>query len=219
MKRIPYCTLGLAALAVAIHFIPALGGVLQFDRTAVAHGQVWRFFTAHLTHFGDDHLRWDVLAFVLLGTLAERISRSGMFSTLGVSALLITTGVWIAQPQFAIYRGLSGIDSALFGFVLADLFAEGWQARHGFSIAVGIVALTGFTAKCAYELGTGGAVFVQSNGIFTLVPLAHLLGMVAGAAVAIRRQFVIARLRSADKCEVPTACKVPSSFRSSVMAK
>ncbi|MFA6287958.1 MAG: rhombosortase [Opitutaceae bacterium] len=184
MKRLPFATLMLAALAVAIHFVPVLGNLLEFDRAAVAHGQAWRFFTAHLAHFSDDHLRWDLLAFVLLGTMAERISRRGFLLTCGLSAAVITAGVWIAQPQFATYRGLSGVDSALFGFVLADLFVKGWREQHGFSMAVGVIALASFGGKCAFELATGGTVFVETCGAFAPVPLAHLLGLAAGTAVA-----------------------------------
>ncbi|MBC8038931.1 MAG: rhombosortase [Opitutaceae bacterium] len=184
MKRLPWLTLTFAALAVAVHCLPALTLGWQFDRAAVAHGQLWRFFTAHLTHFGTDHLRWDLLAFVVLGAMVERISRSAFLVTLALSAALITLGVWVAQPQFTTYRGLSGIDSALFGFVVAHLIAEGRRARHGFSLAVGSLALAGFTAKCVFELVTHTTVFVETTGDFAPVPLAHLLGLLAGAAAS-----------------------------------
>lgn len=219
MKRLPWFTLGFSALTLAVHFAPALGNVLQFDRAAVAHGQVWRFFTAHLTHFGDDHLRWDLLAFVVLGSLAEGISRTAFLTTLGAAAPIITAGVWASQPQFATYRGLSGIDSALFGVVVASLFVAGWRDRHRFSIAIGGLALAGFAAKCAFELTTGGTVFVDTGGAFAPVPLAHLLGMLTGVAVIWRSQLVSARLSMADSWLVPIDCKEPSSFTSSTSAK
>lgn len=215
MKLIPWWTLAFSALAVAIHCIPALTLGWQFDRAAVAHGQIWRFFTGHLTHFGTDHLRWDLLAFAVLGAMAERISRSAFLVTLALSASVISLGVWIAQPQFVTYRGLSGIDSALFGFVLADVLAAGLRQRHRFSIFVGTLALAGFAAKCAYELTTGGTVFVDSAGSFAPVPLAHLLGLAAGAGV----QFVSARLIRFDNCEVPIDWRVPSSVTSSTKAE
>jgi len=186
MKRFPWCTLGFSVLAVAVHCIPALTLGWQFDRAAVAHGQVWRFFTAHLTHFGADHLRWDLLAFVVLGALAERISRSAFLVTLALSSVFITLGVWVAQPQFATYRGLSGIDCALFGLVVTDLLAVGWRERHGFSLAIGGITLVGFAAKCIFELTTGNTVFVETAGTFAPVPLAHLIGLVVGAGMITR---------------------------------
>ncbi|CAM2835413.1 rhombosortase [Rariglobus hedericola] len=207
MKRLPWSTLTVSVLAVIIHFVPALGNVLQFDRAAVAHGQVWRFFSAHLTHFGDDHLRWDLLAFVILGAMAERISRRAFLLTLGVSALIISTGVWVAQPQFTTYRGLSGIDSALFSFVIADLLATGWRERHRFSLIVGVAALGGFLAKCVFEVLTGNTVFVEAGEVFAPVPLAHLLGGAVGAAVvmwqSVRHRAIQQplQLRGADRLQ------------------
>jgi rhomboid family GlyGly-CTERM serine protease len=187
MKRLPWLTLASAALAIVVHLIPALTLGWQFDRATVAHGQLWRFFTAHLTHFGSNHLLWDVIAFIILGAMVERVSRSAFLVTLALSAALITLGVWIAQPQFTTYRGLSGIDSALFGFVVVCVIADGWRARHGFSLAVGGIALAGFAAKCVYELATQTTVFVAATETFAPVPLAHLIGLLAGAAVAQRR--------------------------------
>jgi rhomboid family GlyGly-CTERM serine protease len=186
MPRVPWLTLAFSALALAVHHIPALTLGWQFDRTAVPHGQLWRFFTAHLTHFGTDHLRWDVIAFLVLGTMVERVSRSAFLLTLALSAALITLGVWIAQPQFTTYRGLSGIDSALFGFVVTHLLSEGRRARHGFSIAVGTLALTAFAAKCIFELTTQTTVFVETTTAFAPVPLAHLIGLLADAATVAR---------------------------------
>lgn len=190
MKRIPWFTLGFAALAFVVHCIPALTLGWQFDRAAVAHGQVWRFFTAHLTHFGTDHLQWDLLAFIVLGALAERISRSAFLVTLALSAAFITLGVWIAQPQFATYRGLSGIDCALFGLIVTNLLKVGWRERHGFSLAVGVITLVGFASKCVFELATGDTVFVESTNAFAPVPLAHLLGFIAGAATLLSLSHV-----------------------------
>ncbi len=148
---------------------------------------MWRFFTAHLTHFGGDHLRWDLLAFAVLGVAVERISRNHFLTTLLASAALVSAGVWFLQPQFMFYRGLSGIDSALFGYLLAESLRAGWRERHGFSIAVGGVALAGFSAKCLYEVFSGHTAFVDTGGEFAPVPLAHLLGLVAGALIAAAR--------------------------------
>lgn len=201
MKRIPWISLTLTVLSLAIHFVPALGDMLQFDRAAVAHGQWWRIFTAHLTHFGEDHLRWDLLAFAVLGAWVERISRSAFLMTLALSAAAISLGVWIAQPQFVTYRGLSGIDSALFGFVLARLLVDGWRERHAARVAIGGLALAGFAVKSAFELATGGTVFVDPSDIFTPVPLAHLLGLAAGAAGAL--PAALARREAAPRPVTP----------------
>ena len=188
MKRLPWFTFAFAVLAVTVFRIPSLTDALQFDRNAFAQGQWWRLTTAHLTHFTGDHLRWDLLAFIVLGSMSERLSRPGLLMTIGIASVVITAGVWLAQPQFTTYRGLSGIDSALFGFVIADLFATGRRERHGFSIVVAVVALAGFSAKSLFELVTGGTVFVEGSAAFAPVPLAHLLGLAVGIIIALKHE-------------------------------
>jgi rhomboid family GlyGly-CTERM serine protease len=187
MRRLPWITLALAVLACLVQTSPALGAALEFSRTAVnTHGEVWRFLTAHLTHFGTDHLRWDVAALLILGVMAEHENRRGFAVTLLGSALAIGLGVWMGQPNFETYRGLSGVDSALYGLVCARLVRDGRRARHGFSIAVGVLALAGFALKCGAELTSGATVFANGGDAagYSPVPLAHLIGLAAGIAGA-----------------------------------
>ncbi|MEY4489693.1 MAG: hypothetical protein RIQ79_2201 [Verrucomicrobiota bacterium] len=186
MRRIPWITLALAALACLVQASPALGAALEFRRAAVnTHGELWRLVTAHLAHFGADHLRWDVAALLILGVMAERENRRRFAFTLSVAALAIGLGVWLGQPHFETYRGLSGIDSALYGLVCARLLADGWRVRHGFSIAVGGLALAGFALKCGAELTSGATVFANAAADhYAPVPLAHLIGLAAGIAGA-----------------------------------
>ena len=180
MKRFPCLTLILASAANAIKTSPGLTEALQFDRSAFSRGEIWRLVTGHFTHFGADHLRWDVIAFVAFGSLVEFRSRQAWVYCVAISAVVISFGVSWLQPQFALYRGLSGIDSALFAFVTTDLVREGRRAKDKLMIGLGALALCGFVAKCVYELVSGRTLFVESGDTFQPVPLAHLLGAVVG---------------------------------------
>lgn len=184
MRRLPWITLALAGFACLAHASPALTAALEFRRAAVNEGgEWWRLLTAHLAHFGADHLRWDVAALLILGAMTERADRGRYALTLAAAALAIGAGVWAWQPQFASYRGLSGLDSALFGLVCGRLIADGRRARHGFSAALGALALVGFALKCGAELASGATVFADSTaGGYAPVPLAHLIGLVVGLA-------------------------------------
>jgi len=215
LRRLPWATLTLAALACLVQTHAAWGQALEFHRPSVnTQGEVWRLFTAHLTHFSQDHLIWDVAALLILGLLAECENRRGFALTLAGSSLAIGLGVWALQPQFETYRGLSGLDSALYGLVCARLLLEGWRARHGFSVALGVLALAGFALKCGAELTSGSTIF--ANGLdetasaslpprafqsapapasYAPVPLAHLLGLLSGIAVAASEK-IPRRLRS-----------------------
>ena len=186
MRRVPWITLALAGFACLVHASPAWAPALEFNRVAInTHGEIGRFFTGHLVHFGVDHLTWDVTALLLLGVMAESENRRTFALTLAAAAFVISAGVWAWQPQLETYRGLSGLDSALFGLVCARLVADGRRACHGFSIAVGGLALAGFALKCGAELTTGTTVFAHNSGAgYVPVPLAHLIGAVVGLVAA-----------------------------------
>jgi rhomboid family GlyGly-CTERM serine protease len=180
MKPFPYLTLLFAGFAVVIHAVPGLTEALQFDRDAFGRAEIWRLVTGHFTHFGADHLCWDVIAFVAFGSLVEFRSRRAWCYCMTISALVISFGVSWLQPQFSLYRGLSGLDSALFAFVATDLVREGRRTKDKLMIALGSLALTGFLAKCVYELAVERTLFVEASDAFQPVPLAHLLGAVVG---------------------------------------
>ncbi|MGH7955788.1 MAG: rhombosortase [Opitutaceae bacterium] len=179
--RLPLPTLVLAAIAIGVHLLPpAATATLQFERTALAAGEWWRLVTGHLTHFDTNHLAWDVGALIVLGTICESASRVRTALALGVASLTISATVWMFQPQFETYRGLSGLDSALFGLFASTLIQQ-WRRE---SVIVGAVALLGVLAKSVFEITTGTTAFASGVG-YAPVPLAHLVGMLSGITVAI----------------------------------
>jgi len=186
MKRIPFITLALAGLALGVAALPpAFAGVLEFSHEAFARGEIWRLWTGHLTHFGAAHLRWDVFALLLLGPMAEMKSRRDWVVAVVVSAPVVVLAVWWLQPQFAVYRGLSGIDCVAYGVVAGHLLREGWRERERgrFSFALGVAACGGALAKCGFELVAGRAFFVGATDAFVATPLAHFVGVLAGVLV------------------------------------
>lgn len=191
MKEFPLLTCLTAVVALAVATSSNAMELFQFERTALARGEVWRLWTGHLTHFGFEHLKWDVIAFLAFGSLVELRSRRAWWICLGLGALVISAGVGVFQPQFTTYRGLSGIDSALFAFVVADLMRDGWTTRDRPTLIIAVLALAGFLAKSGYELVTGLTVFVPPSTVFEPVPLAHLLGAAIGigGALCFSRSF------------------------------
>jgi rhomboid family GlyGly-CTERM serine protease len=182
LSRLPWLTFLLGGLALLAHASPALSSALELRREALAAGEGWRIFTGHLTHFGRDHLQWDLAALLLLGALSESRDRRRFAGTLSLAACAIGTAVIVWQPQFSSYRGLSGLDSALFGLVCVDQITEGRRARHAFSVWLGGLALSGFALKCGFEILAGTTVFADpaQGAPYHPVPLAHLLGALIG---------------------------------------
>ena len=186
MNRYPWFSLAVAALAGLAYAFPSIGSAWEFQRLAVTRdGELWRLVTAHLTHFDFDHLCWDVAALLVLGSLAERDDRRATALTLLSAAVVIGLGVWLFQPHFTTYRGLSGLDSALYGLVCARLVAAGARARHSFSVVIGGLALIGFALKCGAELTLGETIFTAGAAAgYAPVPLAHVLGLGVGIFAA-----------------------------------
>ena len=183
-RRLPLLTLCGAAAAVLAWLIPSLSEAFEFQRGAVATGQLWRLLSCHFAHWSADHLAWDLLGFVILGVICENRGRRAMLLTVAVSAVAIPVGVWLLLPEMTAYRGLSGIDSALFGLAVALLAREGWRRKDKLSLVTVGLAAFGFVAKLGYEILDGSAFFVNSqHADMVPVPLAHLIGLAVGAGI------------------------------------
>ncbi|MHB8902511.1 MAG: rhombosortase, partial [Thermoguttaceae bacterium] len=118
---LPVASLLVTLAAVLVLPFDSLAGWLQYDRTAVNGGQVWRLLTCQLTHWSWDHLFWDAAALLFLGWVLERQDRRSLLICLGLSVVLIPAVVHIGLPDLATYRGLSGIDSAVFVLLAVTL--------------------------------------------------------------------------------------------------
>jgi rhomboid family GlyGly-CTERM serine protease len=185
--RLPWLTVGIATVAIVSQFLPGAAAWLQYDRTAIAHGELWRHFTAHFVHFDVNHLGWDVAVLLIAGTACERYSRTACATALGLSIATVTPMLWVCQPHFEYYRGLSGLDCSLIGLIAGSLF----QTRNPLATASGTLVLSVFSLKCGIEIMTAQTVFASGTS-YVPVPLAHLSGMICGlaAAMANRNRYI-----------------------------
>jgi len=157
-----------------------LGELLQYDRAAILHGEVWRLLTGHFVHWTPAHLAWDLLAFLILGAICLR--RRWLFASVVIAtALTVSTFLLVFCPEVAMYRGLSSIDSALWMWAV---FIIG-ERRVGLALTL----LSLFIGKVMIE-SAGAALFV---GDITILPVVHLLGAAVGfcAAVGERKMMLL----------------------------
>jgi rhomboid family GlyGly-CTERM serine protease len=158
---------------------------LQYDRQAIADGQLWRLVTGHLVHFGLEHLFWDAAVFALLAVLCWRLGPRRCLVSLGAATLAIPAVLFVLQPGLATYRGLSGLDSALYVTAAVTLGLRLWRDRRRAWAVAAFASLAALGAKVAFELATGQALFVDAASLgFVPVPLAHATGAAAGMLAA-----------------------------------
>ena len=180
-------TLPLSALAILIAVLPGCDRLLEWNAGGVRASECWRALTCHWTHWSVSHLAWDVGMFALLGWLCERRSPRRFAMCLAGAAIIVPLVVGLAHPEMS-YRGLSGLDSALFGLLAAELLQDRRRAGDHKSVALIAGVLLAFCGKISYEWLTSDAVFVDGADMVP-VPLAHVVGAVIGVVVgAIRME-------------------------------
>jgi len=169
-----------ASLAILASVSPALGQSLELDFADVADGQWWRLLSGHFTHFGSDHLFWDLLMFVGLGTACERQHPRVFGFSLVVMALGISAAVIFLCQDVTGYRGLSGIDTGLFVWLIGDQIRQCVADRDRTGATCWIGAGVMLIGKLLYECVTGEVLFVDADGFKPLVE-SHLAGAAFGA--------------------------------------
>jgi rhomboid family GlyGly-CTERM serine protease len=179
---LPLVTLALG-LATLVASLPGLGPALQYDRV-LAPSNLYRILTCHCAHYSVSHLIWSVGAFVVLGSICEMQSRTQLVACFIISSVMIPLGLHQFAPSLRSYRGLSGIDSALFFLASVPLIVQQWRDRRPTRMLFILLPML-FLAKLLYEQVTGAAIFVNSSRAFVPVPLAHLMGAAVGAACAL----------------------------------
>ena len=138
----------------------------------VRGGPLWRIVTCHFTHFTYERLAWDGIAFLALSAACLRRDAKTYFATLLASVMLVPLAV-LAFSDVDVYRGLSGIDSALFALLIAS------DKRLRFLFVA-------FAAKLAFELAPQSTVFVTHMGAGVVsVPIAHAAGAMVGIVAAL----------------------------------
>ena len=193
-------TLALTGALVALNvglfiestFAASLIHGLQFDRSAILGGELWRIVTGNLVHWSTEHFLLDVGSFLVLGMFCERTLGRRYVGVLAGAALAVGASLMILAPELAIYRGLSGVVSGQFAAALAAEFGQAPADRRKW---IWLLPATGiFAVKIAFECITGQMFFgTEALGdIGTPVPLAHLVGVLGAvgflAAVWIARR-------------------------------
>ena len=181
-------TIAVAVIALLAWACPTLTLWLQLDFNAVADGQWWRIWTGHLTHYDGNHLFWDLIMFAVLAGACEHRHPRPFALAIAVMIAVISAAIGYLCEQVSVYRGLSGIDTGLFVWFVADQCRDCWRSRDRVSAMLWLSLSMGLIGKLLYEVTTGQILFVDASGFTPLVE-SHLAGAAIGLIcfVAVRR--------------------------------
>ena len=162
MRRVPV-TLTIGALALFAAAAPSAAEILQYDRARILSGELWRLATCHVTHWSAEHLQWDLLMFVVLGVICELRNSKRMRLCVAVGAAAVSATVLVFFPAVEQYRGLSGVDTALFTLLAIRLIADARRDGNHLQLAATGICFMGFLGKTCYEALAGSTFFVDAE--------------------------------------------------------
>lgn len=190
LMQIPI-TLLITIATIIAHGAGELSPMMSIDFRNISFADLHRVGTCHLLHWSSNHLLWDLGMFATLGAIAEVHMPRRYRWTLFLSALLIPAGVMRHHPEMETYRGLSGIDTALFGLIVADLLGRRLVERDWKSAVWFSLLLIGLMGKMLAETFAETNLFVSDTS-FVPVPIAHLIGAVIGLMIGFGRYAMLA---------------------------
>ncbi|QBB71763.1 rhomboid family intramembrane serine protease [Pseudolysobacter antarcticus] len=174
----PWVSIAVTTSCVMLAAMPeSLIEPLSGNRHAILHGELWRLWSAHLTHFSPRHALIDSAALLVNGTMAESIfgsHRVAQFVLIG--APLISSGIVLVSPDLLDYRGASAIAIMLATMVGLSL----WQSRPSTRLTLSILAACLF-AKIGFDaIGLSLTLTDLPNQVHVAWQ-AHLLAIAIGA--------------------------------------
>ncbi|MGV6818754.1 MAG: rhombosortase [Thiotrichales bacterium] len=166
-----------AALAIVFQGL-GLVEALRYERADILNGQWWLFVTGNLVHLGWSHLALNLAGLAMVWWFYyDEFSLPQWLFVFFVSALFVTGGLFLLNPELIWYVGLSGL--------LHGLFVAGGIQLIGRDTRFAIILLMLFVAKLSYEqlFGSLPATTHMSGG--PVVVDAHLYGAIGGAVSAL----------------------------------
>ncbi len=115
----------------------------------------------------------------MLAAACETLNRRRIVTVIAGSALAISLAIFFLLPSLKQYRGLSGIDSALYAMLAIALLRQ--RPRTVAKTTVIVIGIIGFVAKVCWEIQSGTLLFASADGALVPLPLAHVAGFLAGA--------------------------------------
>lgn len=151
---------------------------LQYQRSALEQGQLWRALSGHLLHANHWHLLLNLAGLLLAVLLHGRyFSARQLLVQWAVYALAISALLYLFSTNIHSYVGLSGV---LHAMLTLGAIKDVQQRDHS-----GYLLLAGLIAKVSYEQWQGPDAELASLIGADVAIDAHLYGVITGVLLAI----------------------------------
>lgn len=151
---------------------------LQYQRSALEQGQLWRALSGHLLHANHWHLLLNLAGLLLAFLLHGRyFSARQLLLQWLVFSLVISVLLYLFATNIHSYVGLSGV---LHAMLTLGAIKDVQQRDHS-----GYLLLTGLIAKVAYEQWQGPDAELASLIGADVAIDAHLYGVITGLLLAL----------------------------------
>ncbi len=182
--RLPIVSMVLGATCALIFWI--FGAI---PSTLILHSdegqRAWQWLSSHWVHISEQHLIWNLAAFLILGSLIEQTSRRLVLGALGLGIVGVNFYLALFFSLDA-YAGLSGVLNSLLVIALYCLYQ-----RPDYRAAAVITLLLSI-AKIIVEILIQDSLF--SKLPWPPVPQAHLAGMIGGLLLVLALEIRKRRL-------------------------
>ncbi|TNF36792.1 MAG: rhombosortase, partial [Gammaproteobacteria bacterium] len=156
---------------------------LRFDRDLIAQGHLWLVISGHLVHLNWHHFWLNMAGLLLVAIFFHGYCSTGMWLLqLLWSALLVSLGLYVLNPELSAYVGLSGV---LHGLFIVGAWYE--ARRHPLS---GWVLLLLLVVKLVWEQLSGALPGSEAMTGGHVVVDAHLYGAISGGLFALLHQII-----------------------------
>lgn len=182
----PWGTAVICAAAVVCALWAEAGGALVGERVAMARGELWRLWTAHVVHFSADHLLWSGLVWLAAGAWMEREDRRVWWWAVLAGAPVVTLAALAGDGAMTRYGGLSGLACIPVAWAACSLWSSGDAKRR----VAGVVVCALLAGKVGVEWMGGGAMLARFGaevGEVRPALWAHVAGALVGLGLGVRR--------------------------------
>ncbi|MGA9573365.1 MAG: rhombosortase [Lysobacterales bacterium] len=170
----PFLTSGLILVLIGIHFLVPDKSAFYFTAENIAQGELWRLVTGHLVHADLQHLGWNCLGLLVLGTLIEQYSKAAWWAAIIAGIASVDVLLFSPFSQLYYYCGLSGVLNTL---LVVVLWLEWRRTRSWLVIAITL----GAVAKAVIEVASGESLLTHIN--WPPYAWSHVAGLIGGVLV------------------------------------